>query len=183
MWGGVVWVGGRVRGVVIMDHRRAGQTGLSGWPKGMLSCLGRGQGSMLAILPSIHAPPPHACTHAHTNTPAYLPTCVPPTHSLLFSQPACLARCSNTHIEEEINRLRAELLRKDQDNERMQLQLAAEKEERERAQVGGWVIVGMLVAALGLAGLPGDVFICAGLVVLCSKRQPHLLQMNPTCPS
>ena len=44
------------------------------------------------------------------------------------------ATCSNTHIEEEINRLRAELLRKDQDNERMQLQLAAEKEERERAQ-------------------------------------------------
>jgi hypothetical protein len=47
--------------------------------------------------------------------------------------------CSNTHIEEEICRLRAELLRKDQDNERMQLQLVAEKEERERVQVGGWV--------------------------------------------
>ncbi len=46
---------------------------------------------------------------------------------------------SNTHIEEEINRLRAELLRKDQEAERMQLALAAEKEERERAQVGGLV--------------------------------------------
>lgn len=48
---------------------------------------------------------------------------------------------SNTHIEEEINRLRAEMLRKDQDNERMALQLAEEKEERERAQVGssGWL--------------------------------------------
>ena len=47
--------------------------------------------------------------------------------------------CSNQHIEEEINRLRAELLRKDQEHERIQLQLAAEKEERERAQrkVGG----------------------------------------------
>jgi len=42
--------------------------------------------------------------------------------------------CSNQHIEEEINRLRAELLRKDQEHERIQLQLAAEKEERERAQ-------------------------------------------------
>lgn len=56
------------------------------------------------------------------------------------------ARCSNTHIEEEICRLRAELLRKDQDNERMQLQLAAEKEERERVQVG----------ALGTWGLPAE---------------------------
>lgn len=44
-------------------------------------------------------------------------------------------RCSNTHIEEEIQRLRAELLRKDQDNERMALALEAEKEERERVQV------------------------------------------------
>ena len=46
----------------------------------------------------------------------------------------CPSFYRNTHIEEEINRLRAELLRKDQDNERMQMQLAAEKEERERAQ-------------------------------------------------
>ena len=42
-------------------------------------------------------------------------------------------------IEAEINRLRAELLHKDQEGERMAAQLAAEKEERERAQrkVGG----------------------------------------------
>ena len=54
--------------------------------------------------------------------------------------------CSNTHIEEEINRLRAELLHKDQDADRMQLALAAEKEERERAQVGGlWLVAGGLV--------------------------------------
>lgn len=53
------------------------------------------------------------------------------------SHPSSSQSCSNTHIEEEINRLRAELLRKDQDADRMQLALAAEKEERERAQVGG----------------------------------------------
>ena len=55
---------------------------------------------------------------------------------LLTHQPLP-SSASNTHIEEEINRLRAELLRKDQDADRMQLALAAEKEERERAQVGG----------------------------------------------
>ncbi|KAK2080136.1 hypothetical protein QBZ16_002532 [Prototheca wickerhamii] len=37
-------------------------------------------------------------------------------------------------VEAQINSLRAELLRKEQDNERMQSDLAAEKEERERAQ-------------------------------------------------
>ena len=49
--------------------------------------------------------------------------------------------CSNVHIEAEINRLRAELLHKDQDHDRMSLQLAAEKEERERAQVRGQAVV------------------------------------------
>lgn len=75
----------------------------------------------------MHAVPPHeaAC-------PAFCTYTLPP-----WTSP----HNSNTHIEEEINRLRAELLRKDQEAERMQLALAAEKEERERAQVrpSGWV--------------------------------------------
>ena len=59
----------------------------------------------------------------------------PPARSFLSPPPPHPHLRSNTHIEEEISRLRAELLRKDQDHERMSLQLAAEKEERERAQV------------------------------------------------
>lgn len=45
-----------------------------------------------------------------------------------------LQSSGNTQIEEEISRLRAELLRKDQENDRMVDALAAEKEERERVQ-------------------------------------------------
>ncbi|KFM22412.1 Centromere-associated protein E [Auxenochlorella protothecoides] len=41
---------------------------------------------------------------------------------------------SAREVETQIHSLRAELLRKEQDNERMQLDLALEKEERERAQ-------------------------------------------------
>ena len=41
---------------------------------------------------------------------------------------------SNTDVEAEIGQLRAQLLHKDQENERVQLQLQEEKEERERAQ-------------------------------------------------
>ncbi len=37
-------------------------------------------------------------------------------------------------MEAEIGQLRAQLLHKDQENERVQLQLQEEKEERERAQ-------------------------------------------------
>lgn len=40
----------------------------------------------------------------------------------------------NAEIEAQIAHLRAELLHKDQENERVQLQLHQEKEERERAQ-------------------------------------------------
>lgn len=47
--------------------------------------------------------------------------------------PASVAR-SAREVETQIHSLRAELLRKEQDNERMQLDLALEKEERERAQ-------------------------------------------------
>ena len=42
--------------------------------------------------------------------------------------------CRNAEIEAQIAHLRAELLHKDQENERVQLQLHQEKEERERAQ-------------------------------------------------
>ena len=40
----------------------------------------------------------------------------------------------NADVEAEIGQLRAQLLHKDQENERVQLQLQEEKEERERAQ-------------------------------------------------
>lgn len=40
----------------------------------------------------------------------------------------------NAEVEAQIAHLRAELLHKEQDNDRVQLQLQQEKEERERAQ-------------------------------------------------
>lgn len=40
----------------------------------------------------------------------------------------------NAEIEAQIAHLRAELLHKEQENDRVQLQLTQEKEERERAQ-------------------------------------------------
>ena len=42
--------------------------------------------------------------------------------------------CRNAEIEAQIAHLRAELLHKEQENDRVQLQLTQEKEERERAQ-------------------------------------------------
>jgi len=47
-----------------------------------------------------------------------------------------IATCAhrNADVEAEIGQLRAQLLHKDQENERVQLQLQEEKEERERAQ-------------------------------------------------
>ena len=42
--------------------------------------------------------------------------------------------CRNVEIEAQIAHLRAELLHKEQENDRVQLQLTQEKEERERAQ-------------------------------------------------
>ena len=45
----------------------------------------------------------------------------------------CLAY-RNAEIEAQIAHLRAELLHKEQENDRVQLQLTQEKEERERAQ-------------------------------------------------
>ena len=48
---------------------------------------------------------------------------------------ACWAcACRNAEIEAQIAHLRAELLHKEQENDRVQLQLTQEKEERERAQ-------------------------------------------------
>ena len=44
----------------------------------------------------------------------------------------CMFR--NADVEEQIAHLRAELLHKEQENERVQLQLVKEKEERERAE-------------------------------------------------
>ena len=81
------------------------------------------------------------CMQGWCGRASHLPACLPlPLAPLPPSHSACPCPlplpASNTHIEEEINRLRAELLRKDQEAERMQLALAAEKEERERAQVG-----------------------------------------------
>ena len=43
-------------------------------------------------------------------------------------------RCRNAEIEAQIAHLRAELLHKEQEHDRVQLQLTQEKEERERAQ-------------------------------------------------
>lgn len=40
----------------------------------------------------------------------------------------------NTEVEGQIASLRAELLHKEQENERVQLQLVKEREDRERAQ-------------------------------------------------
>ena len=42
--------------------------------------------------------------------------------------------CRNAEIEAQIAQLRAALLHKEQEHDRMQLQLAQEKEEREKVQ-------------------------------------------------
>ena len=42
--------------------------------------------------------------------------------------------CRNTEVEGQIASLRAELLHKEQENERVQLQLVKEREDREKAQ-------------------------------------------------
>ena len=50
----------------------------------------------------------------------------------VFKFASCM--CRNAEIEAQIAHLRAELLHKEQENDRVQLQLTQEKEERERAQ-------------------------------------------------
>ncbi|MBX9448666.1 MAG: hypothetical protein KL787_02625 [Taibaiella sp.] len=66
------------------------------------------------------------------------------------------------HIEEEINRLRAELLHKDQERNNMSSALAAEKEERERAQrkvdnMARLMLEGNTAGAVGVGGSPDAV--------------------------
>ena len=88
--------------------------------------------------------PPNPCSDTPVQAKTqHLPSCLSaqPRQMHLPNHPCPRFPCSNTHIEEEINRLRAELLRKDQDNERMTLALAAEKEERERAQARAWLVL------------------------------------------
>ena len=55
-------------------------------------------------------------------------------HTLQLHADLRLACCSNADVEEQIGHLRAELLHKEQETQRVQLQLAKEVEERERAE-------------------------------------------------
>ena len=45
-----------------------------------------------------------------------------------------MCQCRNTEVEGQIASLRAELLHKEQENDRVQLQLLKEREDREKAQ-------------------------------------------------
>ena len=52
----------------------------------------------------------------------------------MFDNCTAWVLCRNAEIEAQIAQLRAALLHKEQEHDRMQLQLAQEKEEREKVQ-------------------------------------------------
>ncbi|MBX9448646.1 MAG: hypothetical protein KL787_02525 [Taibaiella sp.] len=85
------------------------------------------------------------------------------------------------HIEEEINRLRAELLHKDQERNNMSSALAAEKEERERAQrkvdnMARLMLEGNTAGAVGVGGSPDAAVVGGG------KKKKRDSRRETWCP-